>query len=265
MKYKALFLDIDDTLLSKSHSLSERNLTAISRAQAAGIFVTIATGRNFLGATPIWQALGVQGPIIVYGGAMAVDTRTGETLYQEFMEPALVHEVLSYADQLGIHAQIYQNNMVIAGGENEFTAQYTATQRLPFQVAEDFLSREWDTPKVLIYVDPAEEARYQALFVEKFQGRLEIACSKPGFIEINSLGHHKGSAILRVAELMGISQEETAAVGDNTLDLEMLKQAGLGTCVANGNELAKAAADIIIPACDEDGVAWFIEHYLLEG
>ncbi len=50
MKYKALFLDIDDTLIGNDRTISPGNLAAIRRAQATGIFVTIATGRGYLGS-----------------------------------------------------------------------------------------------------------------------------------------------------------------------------------------------------------------------
>ena len=42
-----------------------------------------------------------------------------------------------------------------------------------------------------------------------------------------------------LAEHLGVSQSETAAIGDNTLDSEMIAWAGLGACVQNGNEEVK--------------------------
>ena len=66
-----------------------------------------------------------------------------------------------------------------------------------------------------------------------------------------------------VAKMMGITQKETAAVGDNTLDEEMILWAGLGAAVGNAQERIKSFADVIVPGCNENGVAWLIDHYIL--
>ena len=56
----------------------------------------------------------------------------------------------------------------------------------------------------------------------------------------------------------------TAAIGDNFLDQEMIEWAGVGACVADGAPEVRAVADFIVPACDEDGVAVFIEQNILK-
>ena len=64
--------------------------------------------------------------------------------------------------------------------------------------------------------------------------------------------------------MLGIHQDEVAAVGDNYLDREMIEGAGLGVCMADGAEAVRVIADLIIPSCDEDGVSYFIEHHILQ-
>ena len=266
MKYKALFLDIDDTLIGNDKRISETNLAAISRAQAAGVLVTIATGRGYLGATSVWQALNIQGPVIVYGGARVMDTRTDEELFSAPIEPGLIREALTCAREWGLHGQIYQGDTVIFAQENGFTESYTSYLRLPYVIDPELMEKEWhNVPKVLVYATPGEqEQEMNARFAKRFEGRLEVASSKPGFIEINQFGMNKGSAMLRTAELLGIAQEETVAIGDNTLDLQMIQMAGLGVCVENGQQVVKDAASLIAPACEADGVAWVIDNILLQ-
>ncbi len=266
MKYKALFLDIDDTLIGSDKRISENNLAAISRAQAAGIYVTIATGRGYLGAASIWQALNIQGPVIVYGGARVMDTRTDDELFSAPIEPALICEALTCARDWELHGQIYQGDTVIFAKENGFTESYTSYLRLPYVIDPAVIEKEWhNVPKVLVYAQPGEQEREMiARFAKHFEGRLEVASSKPGFIEINQFGMNKGTAILRTAELLGITQEETVAIGDNTLDLQMIQMAGLGVCVENGQQVVKDVAGLIAPACEADGVAWVIDNILLQ-
>ena len=67
-----------------------------------------------------------------------------------------------------------------------------------------------------------------------------------------------------IADHIGVERGEVAAVGDNTLDIEMIEWAGLGCCVEDGNEEVKRAAKLIVPSCREDGVAYLIDNYLLK-
>ena len=43
----------------------------------------------------------------------------------------------------------------------------------------------------------------------------------------------------------------------------MLKAVGCGVAMGNANEAVRAAADIVTDAYDRDGVACFIEQYVL--
>ena len=85
--YQLLVLDIDDTLTLSPYDVPAENLAAIRRAQAAGIYVTIATGRGYLGSAAIRKAIGMQGPVINYGGAVIHDTRTDATILQTALPP----------------------------------------------------------------------------------------------------------------------------------------------------------------------------------
>ena len=55
------------------------------------------------------------------------------------------------------------------------------------------------------------------------------------------------------------------AAGDSANDVEMLKAAGLGCCMSNGTDDAKAAADRIIGDVREDGLSALIEELWFDG
>ena len=100
-------------------------------------------------------------------------------------------------------------------------------------------------------------------FRTRFRGKAQVSRSLPGFIEINCLNTTKGTALEELARMLNIPRKQVAAIGDNYLDQEMIEWAGTGVCVADGAESVKELADVVIPACDEDGVAYFIEQYVL--
>ncbi|MBQ5991236.1 MAG: HAD family phosphatase [Clostridia bacterium] len=257
---RLLALDIDDTLVSTGKLPSERLKRAIRLAEQNGVTVVLATGRGFLGSKQIRESLSVYGPLIHYGGAVVSDGRTGEHLFVNYLRPEDVVTAFAVADAFGIHAQIYEEDTVVFRKANAFTERYTGTLRIPFIVDPDLLYRPLDNiPKVLFAVDPAREAELYKEIRALLPRHLSVLCSKPGFIEIGSVSSTKGSALKKVAAMLGVDRGEVTAIGDNTLDLDMIEWAGTGVCVANGNALVKEKADLIIGSCDEDGVAEYLE------
>jgi hydroxymethylpyrimidine pyrophosphatase-like HAD family hydrolase len=73
----------------------------------------------------------------------------------------------------------------------------------------------------------------------------------------------KALAAARVAEMLGVSREETMAVGDHLNDLELLRRAGWGVCMGDGHEEARARAAHVTGTLAEDGVAQAIEQFIL--
>lgn len=254
-------LDIDGTLTNIPAELSERNVEAIKNAQEHGIFVTIATGRGFFGSSMIAERMHINGPMIIYGGALTVHSETGETLQGLCLPEDAVREVLDYAAELGVHAQIYQDDQVVVEKDNPFFARYCARLALPHRI--DSTLRHWeryrDIPKILVMVEPEAQAHFRALFDERFGDVLQITTSQPGYVEINNRRATKGQAVAALAEKMGLSVDEVCAVGDSYLDTDMIRWAGLGACVADGVPEVKAISDLLIPPCDDNGVAWLLD------
>ena len=82
----------------------------------------------------------------------------------------------------------------------------------------------------------------------------------PDNIEVTAAGVDKGSALLALADRLGIPHENTMAVGDSENDRAMLEKAGIAAVMANGMPQIKALADLVTTAdCDHDGVAEVFE------
>ena len=263
--YKLLAMDIDDTILPRGGVISERNKRAIRLAQEAGIYVTLATGRGFHGSDRVRSELGIEGLMINYGGAMINVGATGEPFFVTKLESDTVVEILGLAENMGLHAHLYQGDEIVYEHEHTYGTLYSQALDLPKRIEPAIRSMHWDNvPKVLIITEPERVPRLLPYFRKRLRGRAAVSASSPGFIEFNKIGANKGTALAMIAEHIGAKREEIAAVGDNTLDMEMIEWAGLGCCVEDGNEDVKRAAKLIVPACRDDGVAYLIENYLLK-
>ena len=257
--------DVDGTLTNSASLVSHGNLAAIRRVGEKGVYFTIATGRGRVAASKLLTALDIRGPVILFGGAMIYDTVTRNNLYLHSMEWPLVRDVLVYARELGLHAQIYVDDLVIFEKESDFSKRYTDFASLPYRIDPQLTSRTYDgIPKVLVYAQPQEEEAMREKFTSAFYGRAGVSRSQPGYIEVNAIDATKGTALAYLAKYMGIRREEVAAIGDSYLDIDMIQWAGTGVCVLNGVPEALAAARIVVPSCEDDGVGYYLNQYIMK-
>lgn len=264
MNIKLLVLDIDDTLVFKAGPVSDENLVAITAARKAGVYVTLATGRGYYGSSRVVKQLGLDTYVINYGGAMITDSRTGKPIFTTELDNAYVQEIMALAGDMGLHVHLYQGDCIIYEHPHEYADLYCAALNLPHRLDPDLRSKTWkNVPKVLIITEPERVPELLPFFKKHFEGRVAVSGSSPGFIEFNRIGANKGTAVEHLAGLLGIDREEVCAVGDNTLDYEMIEYAGLGVVVENGNEQLKKIANLIVPSCTENGVAYLINNYIL--
>ncbi len=261
---KLLALDIDDTLTNARVTVPEENLLAIKQAEAAGVTVTLATGRGFLGSSSIWKALNIRGPVINYGGALVHNAPGGEILRATSVPPELVRELFALAKDLKVHVHLYQGDRVIFEHDNPYAARYCNALGLPHTRDPQAGAKLWqNVPKVLFITEEKRAEELIPQLAARYEGTLKVSGSVRGYVEFNMPNAHKGAALAWLAGELGLMQSEVAAMGDNLLDLEMLEWAGLSACVAGGHPKAMAAASVAAPPCAENAVAWFIRNYVL--
>ena len=99
--------------------------------------------------------------------------------------------------------------------------------------------------------------------IEEVSG-IEITGALPMNLEINAAGVNKGKAMIELGKVLGIPREEIMAFGDGNNDLKMLKEVGTGVAMENAIPSLKEAADYVTLSNDEEGVAKFIEKYVLD-
>lgn len=264
MSIKLLVMDIDDTLVYKAGPVSKENLAAVSAARNAGVYVTLATGRGYFGSSRVIRELGLDTYVINYGGAMITDSRTGEPIFTTELDNSYVQEILGLASEMGLHAHLYQGDRIVYEKPHEYVKKYTEALDLPNTLDPDIRLKTWhNVPKVLIITEPERVESLLPFFKKRFEGRVAVSASSPGFIEFNKLGANKGEAMRYLAGMLGFTLDETAAIGDNTLDYEMIEYAGLSAVVENGNPDLKKIADVIVPSVTENGAAFFINNYII--
>lgn len=257
MNVRAIFIDMDGTLLKASNTISLRNRKAIYKLLEKDIKVFLATGRHYDITVPYHREIGLETPMICLNGAAVHDAESGiatqiktiqlneerfHTLTAERPCNVLVHTAA------GLYCK--ETN-------EEIEAWTKVGQTSPRYIGDLKLAKYQDVLKYSVRTgSPSPEL--SALFKEE----AEVVDWDDGF-ELVAPQTSKWSAIKSLLAEYHLTPEEVMTVGDGPNDIEMLRHAGLGVAMGNAIETVKAAADYVTEHHEHDGLAEFIEHHLL--
>ncbi len=266
MKYKMIVSDFDDTILREDMTVSDEFFKAVADYEKAGGRFAVATGRMTYSIVPILQQAGFKGEVMTFQGAVVADIESGKILERISIPLARAIEICEYLEDMGVYFQIYKDDLVLGNKASEYMELYRKFCSCEMRVCDTKISeylRETSYEPVKILLIEPEECVLGHLnrLNEEFGSDCFVATSKPWLVEIVNKKIDKGIAVAKIADKYGIKQEEIICIGDSLNDAPMIAYAGLGAVVANGSKEAKAYADIIVPSCQDDGVAYTIRKY----
>ncbi|MBE5997731.1 MAG: HAD family phosphatase [Lachnospiraceae bacterium] len=270
-KYKMIAFDMDGTLLNRKNRISEETEDAIREAAAAGKAVVIATGRSLTEVLPYREQFGGIHYAILESGAMLYDLDADQVLKRVVFGQETVEKLEAVSREEDILLQVMADGrsyieqafvdrleaMGVAG-LREFVEQCETV--LP-DIRTLMRSGEMKFEKINFY-HTSQEARLRSLErVREIDA--EGAFSADASLEMSPPGVTKGNALRDLAEMFGISVEETIAVGDSGNDIAMLEVAGLAVAMGNADDELRAVADVTVASNNDDGCAEAIRRYLV--
>ncbi len=268
MSIKLVAIDIDGTLVNNNRKITPEVFDAIQKAKAAGVKIVIATGRPLLGVKNILESLNLLDAgdyVITYNGALVQATATGE---------AFIDEPLTYNDYLDIEMEsrrldtplhsitmstIYTHNRNIS----KFSVNEAYITGLPLKYRTAAEMSKHEIIKMMYIDEPEKLDATIAKLPPRFRERYTIVKSTPFYLEILNKNASKGLAVQHLAEKLGISHEETMAIGDEENDRSMLESVGNPVVMANGNPELKKIAKYITKSNEASGVAHAINEWVL--
>ncbi len=263
MTYRMIAIDVDDTLLTDDLCIPLRVSRAIRKAVEKGVRVVLCTGRTKKGVQRYYDELGLDTLYITSGGAEVYDA-AGHALFTRGVDPPLVKQILEYANEHGLHAQVYIDGELVYREKNKYSALYEKPYGHAGIVEPNLIELpKIITPKVLFVIDTDKIAAVKKDVEMRFP-MLTIKQSKPEYLECAHPSVNKGEALAFTANHYGVDRQHIIAIGDTDIDIPMLEYAGLGVAMANANPHVRQAADIICPSNQQGGVADVIEKYILE-
>jgi len=263
--YKMIAIDLDGTLLTDELIIPPGTVKAIQKAVELGTIVTIATGRMFTSAKPFAKQLGLNVPLITYQGAIIKDVDEIEVMYERLIPPDIAYKLIDISLEKNLHLQVYQDDILYSPSENKKLLDYVEMAKVPYKIEPDLTKIAGrGFTKALFIEDSDYLDSLQDELRTSFGEQAHIAKSKATFLEVTHPEANKASALLYLAQKLGIDQSEIIGIGDNHNDLELIKTAGLGIAMGNGVKELKEIAEYISLTNNEEGVRHVIEKFILE-
>lgn len=287
--FRLIAVDVDGTLLTSKGGISPRTRSALLAAVEKGVHVAVATGRRRRSAKPILERLDV--PYFLVASQGAAVWRDDHVLFHSHLPAQNARAALGVIREHGLATVILGN--ALREDEVWVDGDWPASPRLNAYVSRLQAAYHQEIRPVgretfdhdvieLIVVDEIERlaALDQALTGHTPPPPSEDAPAEPGpagrqplwraifsknqftaggAIEVVGPDTSKAAALAFLCQRLDISRDQVIAFGDNVNDLEMLAFAGTGVAMGNATADALAAANLVAPTNDEDGIAVTLE------
>lgn len=248
---KALFFDLDDTLLNSDHIVSERNRNAIIRCKELGMLIGYITVRSprkmklFLDRLPCDCIANYNGAMIYADGNLLAKNCIP---YYDAM--TFIKQVLKESPHINMSCYFepycYRENKLINTITNEILSDSILNSpKLDYQRIRIVLN-QYDKIDLIQYT--TKTMRYHVT-------------SKSSII--TSIGATKENALKLLMKHYNITPKNVISFGDDINDIDMLKASGTGVAMGNALQDVKNVADYVTLTNNEDGVAEYIEKFIL--
>ncbi len=267
---KYLFFDIDGTLAGASRRITERTRWAVRNAREKGHKVFVCTGRVPASIVGDVTELEVDG---VVSGAGSFVEIGGRYIYEHYLEPELVRQVMELFEENGLLFTLETRDAIYqTPGAREFFEtrtmerirdnpelmryheQVTKGQNLK-PVAEFDIAR---TPVAKMCYIAMERKQIEAClpFLKQYFNVIVFSKSSDPFVngEIILKDCTKGDGLRRVVDYFQGTMEESVGFGDSMNDYQMLEAAGVGVAYEEAPEEIKALAQYYFKEPDQDGI-----------
>ena len=273
---KAVFLDIDGTLLTDKRSVSQSTIQVINTLKKKGIIVGLATGRGPRFVLQYMASLSLD-LAIVYNGQYIISRE--QTLFDNPLSPDAIEGLVNYAQKnkldlsFGTAAGVSGSGIMNAGSGQ---LGYRISRMVPDALVDAIIfifNRlvRWVRPQkkiersslfqqpiyqMMMIVSEAETKKLAAEFPQ-----LSITRSSPYSVDIISQGMSKLKGIEKAGDHYGFTTDQVMAFGDSTNDVEMLAGVRYSVAMGNGSKKVKDVASYVTASNNEDGIYQAALHF----
>jgi len=270
---KLVASDLDGTIIDKENDIYIDNFKAISDIHKNNIPFVICTGKTY----SIYKGLcsSFHASYGIFGnGTTIIDLKTGEEIYQSFLDSSDVLEILKLAKEKKLHVHVYTKNQIVTEEllyldlrNYRLQKNNIYNNKLEFKIVPNllkYLSKKNTSISKMVISSTTSLEETKNLISDSFevsvinvkkQGKYKdkIIDKEYEYLDIIPKNVSKGTALKFLSNYLKINENEILAVGDNLNDLDMLKNAGVGIAVNNAYPEIKEIANYVTEKPVEKG------------
>lgn len=271
MSIQLIATDLDGTLMSPDHmTITDFTLNTLKKAHDKGVKIAIATGRPLSLTDSVINQIPFADYVIYGNGACIFDRNSNKKIYSNVISNSDSVKIIKYFLTQKVFFEIYidgKSHYQIGFDKyfksidmpNEFIDEVVKSLNAHKDLLE-YVGQN-DIEKITLYsVTDEEYPIYDAKLKEM---GFSTASSFKGNLEATAGSADKGTAVMELSKILGITANEVMSFGDEGNDIPMLKFAKYSFAMENASDDAKKAAKFIAKSNAEDGLAKAVEEYAL--
>lgn len=270
---KLILMDLDGTSLQPNGNLSKRLADTLQKLETR-VRCTFISARAPQMIQRFCAQTKITAPVVSLDGALIKDWNSNETFRQQKIEKQTAIAAISICHNLGLDYTFYtigsgyfrygsrrleafdrENHMAIAMGLPPMELRYYEDVS-PEHVADEGILKIYLETKNLHEQKKAHELLRQIPF-------LRMNCSEGTSLSAMDQQASKAKAAKTLCEFLHVRLEELCVFGDYYNDMDLLRMAGCSVAMGNAPEAVKHCACYVTESNANDGVANFIERFIL--
>jgi Cof subfamily protein (haloacid dehalogenase superfamily) len=261
-KIALVISDIDGTLITSNHEIAESTRQTAARLYERGILLSLASSRPPRSIRPLAESLALNSPFAAFNGALLI-TADGEVKGRSVISASITARIKRVAHEYGLGVWAYDEVEWWAPWRDAFVDREEHTSGFSPKIDgyDERIKGEFN--KLTVVGKPELVAEAEKRILTEMGSEVSASRSKPRFLDVTAYGIHKGTVVIRLAEVFKVSTEQVAVIGDGPNDVEMFHQAGMSIAMGQGVDEVILAASYITSSNDSDGWSRGIEKYVL--
>lgn len=258
---KAIFFDIDGTLLNERQEIPASAKRALALTHEKGNKIIINTGRTLCCIPEEIRALQPDGYICGCGTGVYLN---GETLFYSGLSRMLCERIINGLRKNQIAAGLEGQDAVWFDMNNPACKNSKPIRGMKelFGESGKFFYRDIPTElgfdKLFALGDPAFNIEVLKQIVGN---QMEVIPRENGCAEVVQLGISKATGMDQICRALGIGLEDTYAIGDGNNDIPMLSHCPHAIAMGNYNGDILEYCEFVTTHVDEDGIYNALAHF----
>lgn len=264
---KLLAIDMDGTLLNDKKELTKENIEAITYAQNKGVKVVLATGRPIEGIKKYMDILNMLKDdeySINFNGAVIYGNSGNKIISSTTINGYDLKQF--YKTAINLNANIHAFSLergLITPKISKYTIHEAELNNIEINIID--FNKIPDDEKIIkaMYIDePSYLDEYIKNIPSYISSDFYTAKSAPFFYEIMNKDIDKWKGVKKLADYLGINDDEIMCIGDANNDLPMVKNAFIGVAMENATDDVKKVCKFITKNNNDSGVAHAIYKFI---